>query len=80
MNEHCGIIERSCQEEFREINRKLDLLDEALRGNGMPGLKQRIDRLEEAHASARRLLWCLVGVVVPLMVSAAWKLLLLIGG
>lgn len=80
MNEHCGIIEKPCEQEFREINRKLDNLDAALRGNGQPGIKHRVDRLEEAHASARRLLWCLIGAVVPLLVSAAWKLLLLVGG
>lgn len=78
--EHCGRVERPCSDEFAEINRKLDTLDEAVRGNGKPGIRQRLDRLEEAHASARRLLWCLIGCAAPILMGATWKLLISAGG
>ena len=80
MSEHCGIIETSCQQAFAEINRKLDVLDEAIRGNGDPGLKHRIDRLEGAHIAIRRLMWLLVGSIAPFVGAAAWRLLFYLVG
>ena len=80
MSEPCGVIETTCREAFAEINRKLDTLDEAIRGNGQPGIKHRIDRLEEAHHAVRRLVWALIGGMAPIVGAAAWKLVLFFGG
>jgi hypothetical protein len=38
--------DRVCKGEFAELHAKLDKLDEAIRGNGKPGIQLRLDRLE----------------------------------
>ncbi len=43
-----------CQAEFTAIHHKLDQLDEAIRGNGKPGIQLRLDRLEQADRSRSR--------------------------
>ena len=62
-----------CQEHFREINRKLDQLDEAIRGNGKPGIQLRLDRLEASERSRSRLLWLIAGSSVTLAVNGLWS-------
>ncbi len=49
--------ERVCKGEFAAISAKLDRLDEAIRGNGRPGIQVRLDRLEAAEKSRNRLIW-----------------------
>ena len=73
----CSQFEQ-CQNQFESIHRKLDRLDEAVRGNGKPGIQLRLDRLEAAEAVRSRLLWIIAGSVVSLAVAAVWKLV--IGG
>jgi len=63
-----------CQREFRVLFDKLDRLDEAVRGNGRPGIQARLERLEFAAAARSRLLWIIAGSVVALAVGALWKL------
>jgi hypothetical protein len=70
--------QRVCKIEFFAIHGKLDRLDEAIRGNGKPGIQLRLDRLELAQATRSRLLWIIAGSVVALAVAAVWKLV--IGG
>ena len=70
--------EKVCQGEFASIHTKLDRLDEAIRGNGKPGIQLRLDRLESAEAVRSKLLWIIAGSVVSLAVAAVWKLV--IGG
>ncbi len=65
-----------CQSEFRALANKLDKLDEAIRGNGKPGIQLRLDRLESAEAVRSKLLWIIAGSVVSLALAAIWKLLL----
>ena len=67
-----------CKGEFSAIHKKLDRLDEAIRGNGKPGIMLRLDRLEISEATRRRLLWIIAAAVVTLAVAALWKLV--IGG
>jgi len=66
--------ENVCKAEFCEIKSKLDKLDEAIRGNGKPGIQLRLDRLESVQATRSRLLWLVVGAAVTLAVAGAWKL------
>jgi len=73
-----GTYDRVCKGQFSSIHTKLDRLDEALRGNGKPGIQLRLDRLESAEAVRSRLLWVIAGSVVSLAVTAVWKLI--IGG
>ncbi len=75
----CGSIPVSCVDRFDRIDDKLDGIDLALRGNGTPGLKQRVDRLEEAHGTIRKLLWVLLGCLAPFLAGAAWKAILYFG-
>lgn len=43
------------------IEGKLDRLDEAIRGNGRPGILIRLDRLEQDARRQGRLIWMVVG-------------------
>jgi len=62
-----------CQNHFEAIHRKLDQLDEAIRGNGKPGIQLRLDRLEAAERSRNRVLWLIAGSVITLALTALWK-------
>jgi hypothetical protein len=63
-----------CKGEFASINAKLDKLDEAIRGNGRPGVALRIDRLERAARRYSRLAWLIVGSALTSVAAAlvAW--------
>ena len=67
--------EQVCKGEFASIHKKLDKLDEAIRGNGKPGIQLRLDRLENAESRRSRLLWLVVGAAVTLAIGVAWKLI-----
>jgi len=62
-----------CQNHFEAIHRKLDQLDEAIRGDGKPGIQLRLDRLEAAERGRNRLLWLIAGSVLTLAITALWK-------
>ena len=64
----------ACEREFAEIRVKLDRLDEAIRGNGKPGLSLRLDRLEQEARRQARLVWLIVGSAVTALASGltAW--------
>ena len=48
------------------IVEKIDMIEYCLNGNGVPGLKTRLDRLEQSRA-----FWVLVaGLLIPSMVAA----------
>lgn len=65
--------DRVCRGEFASIHVKLDRLDEAIRGNGKPGIQLRLDRLEAAEAVRSKLLWILAAATLTLACGAAWK-------
>ena len=67
--------ERICKGEFASIHTKLDRMDEAIRGNGKPGIQLRLDRLESAEAVRSRLMWIIAGSTVTLALGAVWKLI-----
>ena len=67
--------DRVCKGEFAAIHTKLDRMDEAIRGNGKPGIQLRLDRLEAAEAVRSRLLWIIAGSTVTLALGAVWKLI-----
>jgi len=67
--------DRVCKGEFASIQVKLDRLDEAIRGNGKPGIQLRLDRLEAAEAVRSRLMWIIAGSTVTLALGAMWKLI-----
>ncbi len=65
--------QRVGQDELALIHAKLDRLDEAIRGNGKPGLQLRLDRLEAAERSRAKLTWIIVGAVATFAVTAIWQ-------
>jgi len=74
--------EQVCKGEFAEIHRKLDVMDEAIRGNGRVGLNGRLDRLEQAESRRSRLLWLAVGSLIMAVTTVlvhlavlAWEVL-----
>jgi len=67
--------DRVCKGEFAAIHIKLDQMDEAIRGNGKPGIQLRLDRLESSEAVRSRLLWIIAASTVTLAVGAVWKIL-----
>lgn len=68
-----GQYEQVCKDEFASIHAKLDRLDEAIRGNGKPGIQLRLDRLEAAEKSRAKLIWIIVGAAATLAVTAVWQ-------
>jgi hypothetical protein len=46
------------------------MLVRALHGNGEPGIKVRIDRIEQWKGRVTKLNWLIVGSVVPLLTAA----------
>ena len=68
----CSQFEQ-CQNQFESIHHKLDRLDEAVRGNGKPGIQLRLDRLEAAERSRSRLIWIILGAATTLAVTAVWR-------
>lgn len=55
--------ETVCKGEFAELHKKLDTLDESLRGNGKPGIQLRLDRLEQEKLTRSKVVWFLLGIV-----------------
>jgi len=74
MSECDGQYERVCKDEFASIHAKLDRLDEAIRGNGRPGITVRLDRLEQDAKRQARLIWLIVGSAITAFASVlvAW--------
>jgi hypothetical protein len=60
---------RQCKDHFEGIHHKLDKLDEAVRGNGKPGILIRLDRLEQDAKRQAKLVWLVVGAAVTGLVS-----------
>jgi hypothetical protein len=72
---HCDShYDSVCKDEFSSINAKLDRLDEAIRGNGKPGIALRLDRLEQNAMRYSRLVWLAGGAVFTSAASVlvAW--------
>ena len=74
MSDGCEHYEQVCKVEFAAIHTKLDRLDEAIRGNGKPGIQLRLDRLEAAKRLRSRLIWIIVGAAATLAVTGLWQL------
>jgi len=58
-----------CQKHFEGIHGKLDRLDEAIRGNGRPGVQIRLDRLEQDAKRQAKLIWLILGTVATGLAS-----------
>jgi len=58
-----------CKAEFQAMHEKLDQMDEAIRGNGRPGIQTRLDRLERFQ----NFIWFVLGAVVSAGIAAAFR-------
>ena len=54
--------ETVCKDEFGQLHEKLDQMDEAIRGNGKPGIQTRLDRLEQDKLTRSKVLWFVIGL------------------
>ena len=63
-----------CRGEFAAIRAKLDQLDDAIRGNGKPGIQMRLDRLERVEAQRSRLIWVVITATAVMALSSLWRL------
>lgn len=65
-----------CERHLAAIHAKVDRLDEAIRGNGKPGILLRVDRLEQAGKRTSTLVWMVVGALVTSVsgILVAWAL------
>ena len=59
-----------CKGEFQAVHGKLDKLDEAIRGNGKPGIQTRLDRLERFQ----HFIWFICGAAITALIAgiARW--------
>ena len=78
MSDEQDQYQRICKGEFADLHRKLDRLDEAIRGNGKPGIQTRLDRLEMAEAIRSKLLWIITAATVTGAVALVWRLVQLV--
>lgn len=67
MSDCKSLYETHCKGHFAAIHKKLDLLDNSLRGNGKPGIQLRLDRLEQSKANFSRILWLLIGSAITII-------------
>ena len=67
------MTEPTAEKHFEVIHAKLDRLDEAIRGNGKPGIMIRLDRLEQDAKRQARLVWLIVGATVVAAVSSIFQ-------
>ncbi|MCL2646123.1 MAG: hypothetical protein FWD61_03845 [Phycisphaerales bacterium] len=75
MNQNNCQYERICRSEFAGLHSKIDRLDEAIRGNGKPGINLRLELLETAVAYRRRLTWIVIGAFISAGASAVMQLI-----
>lgn len=57
------------QNQLDEIMQRLERLDEAIRGNGHPGIKTRLDILERGAKVQSRLAWLIIGAGITIAAS-----------
>jgi len=65
--------EPTLERHLEVIHKKLDRMDEAIRGNGKPGILIRLDRLEQDAKRQSKLIWLIVGATVVAAISAVLK-------
>jgi hypothetical protein len=53
-----------CKTSFEVLFAKIDKLDEAIRGNGKPGIIIRLDRLEQDAKRQSKLIWLIIGAAI----------------
>ena len=57
----------------QEQGKQLDKIDHTLHGNGSPGMKTRLDRLEQQNARSEKHFWTLWPALIGTAIVAAWE-------
>ena len=58
---------------LERIEGKLDRISLSLHGNGEPGMRLRLDRLEQSERRRGRFLWVVVSCTIAAIVAAIFK-------
>jgi hypothetical protein len=64
------MIDPSVERHFEVLHEKLDRLDEAIRGNGKPGILLRLDRLEQDAKRQGKLIGLIMGALATGLTTA----------
>ena len=71
MDKGCAAMQKDeCREKFDLLFVKLDRIDVALRGNSVPGVLMRLDRLERPERARSRVRWAIATAVISSGVGA----------
>jgi hypothetical protein len=69
MNAEADRFVSVCKPQFEALFTRVNTLDEAVRGNGKPGLNQRVRDLERCEGLRGKLFWIAVGLAVSVIGS-----------
>lgn len=72
-------FQERCHQEFQAIHRKLQSLDDSLRGNGRPGINQRVGALEHCASGRKKLDWIMLTSIVGLVFAWCARLIFGVG-
>lgn len=56
-----------------QLCEQVNRIDVAIRGNGEPGIKTRLDRLERSEVVRSRLQWIVAAATVSLILGQLWR-------
>lgn len=59
----CRLQQTVCVEKMKNIEEKVDIVITSVCGNGNPGLKIKVDRLEQWKRGCSKMYWLLFGTV-----------------
>jgi len=68
-------IRRALREELKPIKDRIQSIDHAIRGNGTPGLNQRVALLEQSRTVTSKLWWTIGSVIVVLLGAMGTKII-----
>ncbi|MCC5829069.1 MAG: hypothetical protein JJU36_06430 [Phycisphaeraceae bacterium] len=58
-----------------EIRRRLEAIEHGLNGNARPGIKVRLDRLEQDHHRRDRFMWLIAGIAITAFLTRLIELI-----
>lgn len=69
---HSEIYDQVCSKSFNRIEGKIDRIVYYIEGNGTPGLKTRVDRLEQKSIMQSRFIWLLIAALITMFADKAY--------
>ena len=71
MNAEADRFVSVCKPQFETLFTRVNALDESVRGNGKPGLNQRVRDLERCETWRGKVFWMLIGAVISMLTAVA---------